>query len=176
MVISRKIFWDKDLAVEEPEPVVPPKQAPKFDLDEVLLPKPVTTIKSQHKTRNLKDDERTTMRVYFIQKEGRVYGDDCVELKTMLSPDLSLWQVTGFISLLHHEVAEGKIKPANLSLYEDWLKVQYEAGLWARYSNPKYVEARDKNRLHPVFTVGDKIQVFIRPQFYAEKFPRRVAR
>ena len=113
MVITRKIFWDKDLAVEEPEPVAPPKQTPKFDLDEVLLPKPVTTIKSPRKTRNLTNDERTTMRVYFVQKEGRVDGDDCVELKTMLSPDLSLWQVTGFISLLHHEVAEGKVIGSN---------------------------------------------------------------
>lgn len=109
------------------------------------------------KTRDLHDRERDGMRNWFISKNGQIADDDCVEFKNGMAADVAIFQVTGFISYLHRDVACGRTQLSDLAAYEKWMHDKY-GKLWAQYNDPKYVQSRQQNQAaiaagnKPIFT------------------------
>ena len=191
---KRKVLWDKDLAVTEPEPVVQtpaPLPTPEVvpvvqDQQHVVAVQPKRAYKQRTgnghestKTRSLYNTERDSMRAFFLDKGGMIDNDDCVTFKLKALPaDVSIFQVTGFISVLHAEVAEGRTQVKDLVAYEAWMRAKY-SNLWARYNHPMYVQIRKINNVlvsqgkQPTAKVSDgqKVNVWLKPKFVA--FPKK---
>jgi hypothetical protein len=166
VVGKRKVRWEP--AVEEPAPT------PSLEEFQASLPGPdpkpdiiVTSEVSQilvegkraykkrtgnghksEKVRDLIDSERHLIRNYlFIPKNGQIEDDDCVVFKNNVSElnEIAIFQITGFISVLHTRVAEGGLQVNDLVAYESWMRTKYGETLWARYNLPLYVKTRAIN-------------------------------
>lgn len=171
LVGKRKVLWDPTEQINEegpvsnqaplappeiPIPVSPPIQTIVPDVQGkavVIEPKTTRAYKQREgnghkaqKVRNLINPERDRMREFFISHNGEINDDDCVKNKTFfVASDITIFQVTGFISVLHNDVAEGQIQLKDLPSYEAWMRTKY-GGLWARYNNPMYVTVRNANK------------------------------
>lgn len=97
--------------------------------------------------RKLYDSERDMLRQQFMVRDGRIEEDDCVRLKQTMNAEVAIFQVTGFISYLHRDVAIGRIVLRNLDAYIEWMHTKYE-GLWQQYNRPKFVAIRLQNNLN----------------------------
>ena len=98
-------------------------------------------------TRRLTGQERDGLRAFFLSKNGMLEDDDCVQYRS-LSMDhvVGIFQVTGFISYLHREVAEGRTVVKDLTTYEEWMRTKY-GQLWAQYNSPRFVDVRNQNKI-----------------------------
>lgn len=94
------------------------------------------------KKRDLTDTEKDSIRAEFVAQNGTADDDHWVEFKKGMDDEVAIFQVTGFVSYLHREVARGNIILGNQSAYLTWLKGQYK--LWAQYQSPKYSSYRAK--------------------------------
>jgi hypothetical protein len=137
------------------------------------------------KVRDLYDSERDAMRhQLFLPKNGQIDDDDCVAFRnSQFNPEIGIFQVTGFVSVLHRYVAEGRMEGIrDLAAYENWMRVKYGGSLWARYNHPLYVDVRRRNQdavaqgRSPTHRVArdQTIQVSLTPKFTA--FKKRWAR
>ena len=99
------------------------------------------------KVRNLIDTERFVLKhELFVPKNGQINDDDCVDFKQQRKwEDVGIFQITGFISVLHTDVASGLLQVDNLIAYEQWMRTKYGETLWARYNLQLYVKARSIN-------------------------------
>jgi hypothetical protein len=98
------------------------------------------------KKRPLSDTERDSLRNFFLARNGQIEDDNCVKWRTDNNdPVVGIFQVTGFISYLHREVAEGRTMVRNLASYEEWMRTKY-GQLWAQYNEPRFVAVREQNR------------------------------
>jgi hypothetical protein len=99
------------------------------------------------KVRNLIDTERYVLRnELFIPKNGQIEDDDCVDFKQLRKwDDVGIFQITGFISVLHTDVASGLLQVDNLIAYEQWMRTKYGGTLWARYNLQLYNKTRAIN-------------------------------
>jgi adenylylsulfate kinase-like enzyme len=121
--------------------------------------------KSQ-KTRDLLDTEKNMLRYdLFLSNDGQIDEDDCVLFRRShdsLFADVGIFQITGFISVLHTQVAEGRLSLKDIQAYELWMRTKY-GRLWARYNHPLYVKARANNAemiakgLPPTYKINGKI-------------------
>jgi hypothetical protein len=163
LVLSRrKILWDKDnMVAEVPCQAPSPTQAPpQIHIDAgngttiVVEPKVPRTYKkrtgnghTKAKIRDLTDPERDCMRNHlFLPKNGQIDNDDCVTFRhNALPSEVAIFQVTGYISVLHTEVAEGRTAVQDLVAYEQWMREKYNGTLWARYINPNFSLVRVQN-------------------------------
>lgn len=116
------------------------------------------------KKRDLADPERDTIKAEFLKLNGELADNDkeCTrihgELNSLVVVPLSVWQVTGFISVCHRYVAEGTLMVGDLPKYLDWMKAKYPA-MAARYDSPKFQQLRAKNQsgsAKPKFKTGLK--------------------
>lgn len=99
----------------------------------------------REKVRDLSDDERNLLRTQFMSHNGQFLYKDCTEkLKPMMGSEIAIWQVTGFVSYLHAEVARGRLALVDLPAYLAFLKDKYP-DLSKRYDSTKYQELRAKN-------------------------------
>lgn len=195
---KRKILWEPEA---EEAPVLPPPQS-EIEVPIQTVTTPTQTIAVQpngkraykarsgngHKStkiRDLYDTERDSMRFkLFLPKNGQISDDDCVAFRSSSLPsEVSIFQVTGFISVLHTEVAEGRTQVNDLPTYETWMRLKYGGTLWARYNHPLYVKVRGQNLdliaqgLPPTLKVQkDKaIQISLTPKFTAPLFKKKYA-
>lgn len=159
---KRKIQLDCSPPPEKPAPkkvVFEAKKTEAPQKKETSLAKPRNgNGHASTKKRNLSDPEKDRVRKFFLLKTGIIEDDDCVEFHKELDQDLGIFQITGFISYLHREVAMGKITfpSAAQSLYEEFMKQRHN--LWATYNSPKYVAMRQGTLKinDPVFTTFPK--------------------
>jgi len=88
--------------------------------------------------RKLNDQEKDLIREEFITLNGQIHEDACVEVhkKLPVPTDIGIFQVTGFVSYLHFQVAARKIIVRDLQAYETFLQAKY-AKLWAQYQKIK---------------------------------------
>jgi hypothetical protein len=119
----------------------------------------------------LTDEERTKIRKWFLLKNGIIEDKDCVEFRTeCFPPEVTIFQITGFASLLHAEVAEGKIWLKDVLSYTSWIEKKNGA-LWARWNNPEYMKVRHANVAENIqgkpmiHKVSKKIDVWVKPLF-----------
>jgi len=96
------------------------------------------------KTRKLGDYEKDTIRKRFIELNGEF--DDkkkyASELLETLGTDISVWQITGFVSYLHREVAAGNMVVPDMPSYLAFLSNHRR--MWTRYNSIKYKGLRAK--------------------------------
>lgn len=93
------------------------------------------------KVRDLLDSERDVLRGEFFRKNGITNEDDCVRLlDDRMGIQVAIFQVTGFFTYLHAEVAKGKIVLNDMPAYLRHLSSM--RALYARYNSPKYIAMR----------------------------------
>jgi hypothetical protein len=161
---TRKINWDPSEQVIEEEPapalLVVPKPVPvaprATGTAQVTVIKPKITrnrIGNGHKkqkVRDLHDSERTFLRSTFQAKNGQIEDDFCVDLKygngsaTGMDADVAIFQITGFMSFLHREVAQNRLVLQDLQAYCNWMHTRY-ADLWEQWNRPAFVNIRRVN-------------------------------
>jgi len=87
------------------------------------------------KTRDLFDYEKDIIKEdLFLAKNGQISNDDCVVFRNIRINDIAgnsafntiaIFQITGYVSVLHTRVAEGRLLVSNLSAYEEWMRTKY---------------------------------------------------
>jgi hypothetical protein len=203
-IARRVVNWDAgEPEIEVPAPVIPavvkgvitpaparpatPEESSlrtgQTDRDNSLVveAKPSRNGHKSEMVRKLNNEERNFFRQSFLRKNGEFEEDDCVALKAGVSEDVAIFQVTGFISYLHRDVAQGRTTLPNLPAYLEWMHMKYE-GLWSQYNNPRFQDIRYQNEQArrsgrrpeasiPIEEVPIRPQFATRPTFKA--FPRR---
>jgi hypothetical protein len=155
VLAKRKIRWEP-AQQEEPAPSLPDSEPPISEQPDIIS-KPVfvqTKSYNKHvgnghkstKVRNLLNSEKDSLHDFFYTKNGEIENDDCVAYKANHDwYDVGIFQITGYVSVLHTEVASGIIQLKNLVSYEQWMRIKYGETLWARYNFPLYVKTRAIN-------------------------------
>jgi hypothetical protein len=96
---------------------------------------------AKNKVRSLLDGEKDSIRSEFLTLNGQIDEDACVRLKkNKMPPEVSIFQVTGFVTYLHLKVAGGELDVRDLPAYLAFL--QKHRDMWSRYNSPKYVAMR----------------------------------
>jgi hypothetical protein len=88
-----------------------------------------------NKIRNLEDSERDTIRTEFMNLNGEITEDACLPILEMLANEVTIFQVTGFVSYLHREISCGRLTVGDMVSYEAWMKKQRK--LWEQYEKNK---------------------------------------
>lgn len=162
MEIMRRVNWNRAAQIIEEEKVPAVVQTvPTMVIDTQLdftPPETATAIQPRitrnrtgngHKSemvRKLNDSERNWLRAAFLRKNGQIEEDDCVTFKgQMISDCIAIFQITGFISYLHRDVAQGRTIVRNLPAYLNWMQTKYGT-LWAQYNNPRFTAMRNQNQ------------------------------
>jgi hypothetical protein len=157
---KRVVNWDANEAIVEEEPVATPAPSSpvtaetsslrlgQTDRSLVIQPKPNN--RNGHRSemvRKLNDGERVWLKNKFIQKNGQIANDDCVAFKgQMISDVIAIFQITGYISVLHRYVALGRLELRDLSAYLNWMEFKYQ-GLWSQYNNERFTAIRRTNTI-----------------------------
>lgn len=102
------------------------------------------------KVRSLSDSEKNRIRVFFQAVNGEIRPDSCRRLWESMtqepdSKDVSVFQITGFVTYLHNEVMGGLATVRNLPRYLAYLQSHRE--MWAKYNSPKYAAMRVRNHV-----------------------------
>ena len=105
----------------------------------------------KEKTRGLTDSERDSLRAFFLSLDGQIEEDACVAIKRGMNDDVAIFQVTGFVSYLHKEVASGALKLRDLEGYIEWMKAKYPK-LLEQYNSEKYRLLRQQ--IQPTYTAS----------------------
>ena len=193
LTCKRKVVWDPSEQIIDGSPITgaPPSLpdsiptiVPVSDKEAVIIqPKPARTYKqrtgnghSASKVRSLTNEERDRIRKWYLGKNGVIEDSDCVTFKddhqTVMKTfeGITIFQITGFVSLLHAEAAEGRIWLKDQVAYKAWMQ-EKQGALWARWNNPQYVTVRHANVAdivqgkEPTHKVSKKIDVWVKPMF-----------
>jgi hypothetical protein len=99
------------------------------------------------KTRELEEFERNKIETkLFIPNNGQIENDMCVEFKMKHLPDdVTIFQVTGYVTALHGRVRNGKLHLRNMEAYERFLRAHQS--LWRTYESARY---QNMKKLPPV--------------------------
>jgi hypothetical protein len=92
------------------------------------------------KIRSLYGNEKDMIRAEFLRLNGQITEDACKPILAGLDKDVSIFQVTGFMTYLHSQVAGGALEVSDIASYLTFL--QGHRSLWARYNSPKYAAMR----------------------------------
>jgi hypothetical protein len=156
---KRKILWEPEVEPAPSPSVITVDHQPDIiavsDNSQVLIEgkraykKRMGNGHKSEKKRDLRDSERNLIKNFlFIPKNGQIDNDDCVVFKNMIKDeldDIAIFQVTGFVSVLHTDVASGSLMVNDLVAYESRMRTKYGGTLWARYNLPLYVKTRAIN-------------------------------
>ncbi|RKY82669.1 hypothetical protein DRQ07_00670 [candidate division KSB1 bacterium] len=85
----------------------------------------------KEKVRKLYDWEKNIIRFEFIKLNGQIYEDACLKIKARLGKEVSIFQVTGFVTLLHKYVSLGKLELPDMASYIIHIKQKHK--LWVQY-------------------------------------------
>lgn len=109
-------------------------QEPKLDGAHGLVPsaiagkttKDLVTPRSKNghvamKKRDLNDAEKDMIRSKFHELDGQIYDDACLPIQKQMDADVTIFQVVGFVSFLHGQVARGNIRLRDAGAYETML-------------------------------------------------------
>ena len=69
------------------------------------------------KKRKLAEWEKNIIRTEFIKLNGIIHEDFTLPIKAKLGSDVSPFQVTGFVTLLHKYVKDGSLKLSDMNAY-----------------------------------------------------------
>lgn len=152
----RKINWNPNEQIIEPEAHAPASPPPVRAVVQTT-PTQSTVIQTRVRVRNgnghrsemvrkLNDSERAWLKNRFLQKNGQIANDDCVAFKgQIISESIAIFQITGYISVLHRYVAMGRLELRDLTAYLGWMHEKYH-GLWVQYNNQRFTAVRRANQ------------------------------
>ncbi len=168
---KRKIIWEPEPDKPAPPPVQALPTLPAIDHQkEFMLPANETAIvveskraykkragngHKSEKIRDLFDFEKDVIKEdLFLPKNGQIDNDDCVAFrdnaikgivgKLSAFNEIAIFQITGYVSVLHTQVAEGRLMVDDICAYEEWMRTKY-GRLWARYNQRLFTVARTAN-------------------------------
>lgn len=107
--------------------------------------------------RKLNNTEKDNIRADFKRLNGE-YEDQkksCTALLPQMGTEITVWQITGFVSSLHREIAAGRagVLVNDMDAYLKFLENHKK--LWAQYTSQKYQNLRTQNlNTSPKFTSG----------------------
>jgi len=114
------------------------------------------------KVRSLSDHEKDRIRKFFQAVNGEIRPDSCRRLWESMtqepdSKDISVFQVTGFVTYMHSEVMGGLASVRDLPRYMAYLQSHRE--MWLKYNSPKYAAMRVSNHVnHELVKILDFVQ------------------
>lgn len=137
-----------DGSLPEPEDIpVPPlsKGEPAFENDSVPTPTQFVAKRSGNghkiaKIRSLYGNEKDTIKAEFLNMNGQIAEDACKLVHARLGNEVSIFQVTGFVTYLHSMIAGGSLEVRDMASYLTFL--QGHRNLWAKWNSPKYQAMR----------------------------------
>lgn len=88
------------------------------------------------KKRDLTDDEKATIRTFFLRANGIIKNDASLKIKERLGKGVSSFQIVGAIIGLHRQVQNGVLKVRDLTAYKE--NLQARRRLWKTYKSHKY--------------------------------------
>jgi hypothetical protein len=94
------------------------------------------------KKRQLNDPEKDNIKAEFMAINGEFEDakKSCTALLPQMGTDITVWQVTGFVSYLHREIAANKLQVPDMDAYMRFL--ENHRRLWAQYNSQKYQNLR----------------------------------
>jgi hypothetical protein len=100
------------------------------------------------KLRGLDDNEKSHIRRFFQAVNGEIRPDACVKLHNSMTTksEISIFQITGFVTYLHGQVMAGLETVRDLNRYMTYL--QSHRNMWAKYNSPKYAAMRARNHMN----------------------------
>ena len=105
--------------------------------------------------RKLNNTEKDNISADFKRLNGE-YEDQqnsCTALLPQMGTEITVWQITGFVSYLHREIAAGRFEVDDMDSYMKFLETHKQ--LWAQYNSQKYQNLRTQNlNTTPKFTSG----------------------
>lgn len=103
--------------------------------------------------RKLNDDEKDFIRSEFMKLNGQFEDakKSCTAMLPQMGDEITVWQVTGFVSYLHREIAAGRLQVGDMPAYMEFLEAHKK--LWAQYNSSKYQKLRKQNAT-PSFKSG----------------------
>lgn len=92
--------------------------------------------------RKLNDPEKNYIRQEFMALNGEFKDakKSCTAMLPQMGADISVWQITGFVSYLHREIAADRLQVPDMPAYLTFLEAHKK--LWAQYNSPKYQNLR----------------------------------
>jgi len=101
------------------------------------------------KKRELFEPEKSLIKnVLFLPNNGIIKPDLCVAFKRQHMPvEVTIFQVTGYVTTLHGQVARGIIRLRDQRTYEANIKARRK--LWGTYNTPRYIAMREKAEAQP---------------------------
>lgn len=90
----------------------------------------------KNKKRLLTDKEKDIICSEFVKVNGEIKEDVCVRIRAKLSPEISIFQVTGIVVQLHKKVKKGQLKLKNMRNYRKF--IQGHRKHWTTYNSEKY--------------------------------------
>jgi Ni/Co efflux regulator RcnB len=157
VLTRRKIIWDDD----DPVDIKPLKHTVDRKIEAPISIHTVQTVTEKnihhekpgsgngHKftaSRPLTEDERTTIRKWWLKHGGIVTTNDVVEFrKSQMDNDIGIFQVGGYISVLHRKLARGELKIADIQAYNKNRKARGQSWISVGHTVP--------DSPHPKFVV-----------------------
>ncbi|MCX5884350.1 MAG: hypothetical protein NT096_00295 [Proteobacteria bacterium] len=92
------------------------------------------------KIRSLFGNEKDTIRSEFLNLNGQISEDACKPIHASLDKEVSIFQVTGFVTYLHSLIAGGALEVRDMPAYLNF--IQGHRALWAKWNSPKYQAMR----------------------------------
>jgi len=137
---------EEDLEIEDPADAfaMDPSVRDFLGNDPVVAPRKRSGNGHQSlKKRDLYASEKDVIRAEFIAINGQIAEDACKPIHAKLDQEVSIAQVTGFVTYLHKKVAEGYLKLDKLDEYVEYLKGHRK--IWETYDSPKYRAMRARS-------------------------------
>ncbi len=100
--------------------------------------------------RKLNDNEKNYIHGEFLKLNGEFEDakKSCTAMLPRMGAEISVWQITGFVSYLHREIAANRSQVGDMDVYMKFLKNHKK--LWAQYNSSKYAALRKVNPVDPV--------------------------
>ena len=134
-MVKRKINWDPP--PDTPDPPTPPPPPPKVSRKTEAIPLGSGNNHRQAKVRNLTQAERDKIETQlFLANNGQIDHDQCVKFKVKLAPEVTIFQVTGWVTACHAKVTRGELKVNNREEYDKF--IANHRSVWVTYDSEKY--------------------------------------
>ena len=147
IVIERRVHWNR--AAYKATPVVPET---KREVVEAKRPSPAPQTRDSDKALNkhealyrrpLNPHEETIIKVEFLKLNGvfEPLKKDCTRIKNLLGDEVSVFQVSGYVTRLHKLAMSGELEMKDRRAYLATLRSHRNH--WLTYEGEKYDEMRE---------------------------------
>lgn len=152
VIAKRRILWDvpeEESQVQSGAPDSQPAASPPAQTTHVVTEAKVQTKRNgnghkSERVRSLNDHEKDILRDAFVGHDGKFLYKDCTkQLLPLMGSDITVWQVSGFLSQIHVEVYKGLLKLQDPVGYFEFMADKYpkiHARYMAKYSPQTTVE------------------------------------